>query len=290
MKFEEKLNKKKRPLLLDGAMGALLQSRNLSTDEHLWSSIFNISAPDDVLELHKEYIRAGADIITTNTFRTNPAAVKLSSLGLNSENLVKTAVQLASQASEGTDVLIAGSNAPAEDCYQREVTLPIREVEYNHSKHIELLWEAGVDFILNETHGHLFEIEFVSKFCERNNLPFIISIYFDVHLKLLSGEPLKAAIETALAYSPLAIGFNCIHPETFAKFKKRREFPFNWGFYFNCGGEDITREPISCSIYPEDYIAQIKPLIDNNTVIIGSCCGSTPEHTKTIRKYIDEYL
>lgn len=289
MKFTEKIKEKKRPLLLDGAMGALLQSRNLRADEHLWSSVFNITAPQQVLNLHREYVEAGAEIITTNTFRTNPTAVKLSSYKTTSEELVVKAVELAKRAVEDKDVLIAGSNAPAEDCYQREVTISKGEIEYNHSKHIELLWESGVDFILNETLGHLFEIEFVSKFCQQNKLPFVTSIYFDENLKLLSGEPLEAAIETVLAYSPLAVCFNCIHSQIFADFKKEREFNFNWGFYFNCGGEDISAEPIFCNIFPDDYIEQIKPLIDANTVIIGACCGSTPEHIAKLRKFLDEH-
>ncbi len=288
MKFTEKFNEKKRPLLLDGALGALLQSRILRTDEHLWSSIFNITEPDEVLKLHKEYIQAGAEIITTNTFRTNPHAVKLSGENYSSKQLVAAAVELAKKAAYGSDVIIAGSNAPTEDCYQREVTISENRIEYNHSKHIELLWEEGVDFILNETHSHLFEIEFVSKFCSSNKIPFVTSIYFDEKLKLLSGEPLIAAVETILAYSPLAVGFNCVHPKTFASFKEKTQPDFKWGFYFNCGGEDISAEPIFCNIFPEDYVEQIKPLIDDNTVIIGSCCGSTPVHTARLRKYLDE--
>ena len=58
----------KRPLILDGAMGSLLQQHGVPRDEHLWMSLANITHPDAVTELHKQYIKAGADIIKTNTF------------------------------------------------------------------------------------------------------------------------------------------------------------------------------------------------------------------------------
>src|ERR1017187_7612228 len=65
----------KRPLILDGAMGSLLQQHGVPRDESLWMSLANITHPEIVTELHRQYIEAGSDIITTNTFRTNPVAI-----------------------------------------------------------------------------------------------------------------------------------------------------------------------------------------------------------------------
>jgi len=65
-----------RPLILDGAMGSMLQSLNVKSKGSLWMSYANIEDPEKVYSIHKKYIDAGADIITTNTFRTNPAALK----------------------------------------------------------------------------------------------------------------------------------------------------------------------------------------------------------------------
>ena len=72
-----------RPLILDGAMGSILQQRNIPMHKVLWSSYANIIAPDKVTELHQEYITAGADIITTNTFRTNPLAYNQAELKIS---------------------------------------------------------------------------------------------------------------------------------------------------------------------------------------------------------------
>jgi homocysteine S-methyltransferase len=214
--------------------------------------------------------------------------LEISSYDFDLRDFVFQSVQIAKEALEGKDVLVAGSNAPAEDCYQKEVTLSKEKIIYNHSKHIELLWEAGVDFILNETQSHLFEIKTASEFCDKNKIPFVTSLFFTPDLKLLSGEPLTAGIETVLAYNPIAVSFNCILPQTFKKFSNGFDLNFNWGFYFNCGGENYEDKEIISAITPEKYIKEIKDIVNGSTVFIGSCCGSTPAHTAAIRKFVEE--
>ena len=102
----------KRPLILDGAMGSLLQMRGISVDGPLWSANANVSMPKEVTSIHDNYIKAGADIITTNTFRTNPHAVRQSSMKQTSVELVEQSVRLARKAAKEKQVIIAGSNAP----------------------------------------------------------------------------------------------------------------------------------------------------------------------------------
>jgi methionine synthase I (cobalamin-dependent) len=96
-----------RPLILDGAIGSYLQQKKINTSENLWSSLVNIKNPGAVLNLHKAYIKAGADIITSNTFRTNPEAVKGNKF--NSSVLVKAGLQLARDAADSLPVLIVTS-------------------------------------------------------------------------------------------------------------------------------------------------------------------------------------
>jgi len=293
MKLISKQLKLKRPLILDGAIGTLLGQKGVKFDKYLWASIANISAPELVTDIHKDYIAAGADIITTNTFRTNPAAIKHSNIQFSIEKLVKQSVLQAKNAVEisvaFSDVFIAGANAPAEDCYQKEVTLSKNEIEYNHKKHIELLWENGVDFILNETQSHLEEIKIICKYCSDNDINYMVSIFFDDGLKLLSGEHLLEAVELIKNYSPIAIGFNCIKPSTFEKTYSIIEESYRWGFYLNCGSGSYTDETIACAITPDNYIDDVSNYLNKNPFFIGSCCGSTPVHTKALRKFFDEY-
>jgi homocysteine S-methyltransferase len=198
-----------RPLILDGSMGALLHKKGFVEDSFFWSTLANEKYPDEIIKLHKAYIKAGADIITTNTFRTNPTAIKLSGRRY-SDRYVKNAVKLAKKAVLDNSILIAGSNAPAEDCYQSKRTLTKKEIEQNHSIHIQQLIEYGCDFVLNETQSHFDEIKFIADYCNKNNVPFIMSFLFDEKLKLLDGNSLTKAIDYVLRKNPLAIGFNCI--------------------------------------------------------------------------------
>lgn len=277
---------KQRTLVLDGAMGSQLAERGCSQDKNLWSSICNITHPEIVEQLHNDYISAGADIITTNTFRTNPAAAKDFLPCVSLKDFVSRSVALAINAVEDKNVLIAGSNAPAEDCYKYERNLTRNELECNHSTHIELLWEAGCDIIWNETHGHLDEIEIIGEFCSRNKIPFAMNIYFENGM-ILSGETLGEAVKTVAGYNPDAIGFNCVSPAEFENSSGVLKAFKNFGFYLNCGAGDVRDSHIFCGISPSDYVIEIKKYSAMKPLFIGSCCGSSPAHTSEIKKYLD---
>ncbi|MDP2037742.1 MAG: homocysteine S-methyltransferase family protein [Ignavibacteria bacterium] len=277
-----------RPLILDGAFGSVLQQRGLSADNDLWYSHLNIFNSQAVLELHKEYIDAGADIITTNTFRTNPVAKKKNNLEITNSDFVKRSVELAIQAKGESDVIIAGSNAPAEDCYQNERTISLFDLEYNHKKHIELLYESGCDIIWNETHSHWDEIEIICKFCSESSIPYSMNIYFDESLKILSGEPVEEVVSFIESFLPQSIGFNCIKPSNFMNLLVKIQLPKVFGFYLNCGSGIVTDQNISCGISPQNYLEYIKEFQKVNPTFVGSCCGSNPAHTKAIKEYFDE--
>lgn len=286
--LHDKSSALKRPLILDGAMGSLLQQRGFHSDKYLWYSKLNLDNPNEIIKIHKEYINAGAEIITTNTFRTNPVAVKRSNYQITTEQLVAASLKLAHQSIENDKIIIAGSNPPAEDCYQSERTITKFELEYNHKKHIELLWENKVDIIWNETQSHWDEIDLICKFCSNNSLPFTMNIYFTESMRILSGEPINEAVSLISDYQPQVIGFNCIRPETFLEYSEKYSLPTNNGFYFNCGAGEITDPNITCGIDPTQNVEYIKKLIKYNPTYVGSCCGSSPIHIKKIKEYFDE--
>lgn len=275
------------PLILDGAMGSLLQQKGFTANPDLWMSKLNITNPEIIFEIHKEYISAGADIITTNTFRTNPAAFKGAGYPFNSK-YVKEAVKIAKSAAENTKVIIAGSNPPAEDCYQRERKISYNQLEYNHLNHIDLLIDNGVDFILNETQSHFDEIKIICEHCSNNNIPYIISFYFDENLEIFSGEGIHSTVEYSADHNPLAIGFNCVAPTLFERMLHNLKPNGNWGFYLNCGSENPEDENILCGVDPTEYIEFIVKTIKYQPSFVGACCGSNPGHTKEIKKIYEK--
>jgi methionine synthase I (cobalamin-dependent) len=252
-------------------------------------SAANITHPEFVTELHKQYINAGADIITTNTFRTNPVAIREYTSTKHKhyfdlQNFTEKSVELAREATYGTPVLIAGSNPPAEDCYQVECKLTKKEYYRNHEIHIKELYLSKCNFILNETQSHYVEIEIISSICMKEKIPFVVSIFFDNNFRLLSGETADEAIQNILRYEPLAIGFNCIRPETFLEFISNRQMNFNWGVYMNCGSDDYGDDIIMPGIGPNEYKEIVKRILKYNPSFIGGCCGTTPEHIKKIKE------
>lgn len=275
-----------RPLILDGSMGALLHKKGFVEGSFFWSTLANEKYPDEVIKLHKAYIKAGADIITTNTFRTNPTAIELSGRRY-SYRYVKNAVKLAKKAVGDDSIIIAGSNAPAEDCYQSRRTLTKKEIEQNHSIHIQQLIEHGCDFVLNETQSHFDETKFIADFCYKNSIPFIMSFLIDEKLKLLDGNSLTKAIDYVLRKNPLAVGFNCITSEILLKALQKIKPDFNWGFYLNCSKGFITENIYSKGLSLSGYSDVVMAVLKYSPSFIGSCCGSTSAFTKQIKRIID---
>ena len=287
LKTFSKARKTKRPLILDGAMGSLLQQIGFETAGSSWMTRVNEKYPEKIVQIHKEYIDAGADIITTNTFRTNPVAL-LETKTKNVSEFVTNAVNLAKEAVGTSSVLIAGSNPPAEDCYQSERLIANKTLKLNHYNHIDLLIDSGVDFILNETFSHLDEISLVCDYCTTKNTPYIISLYLDNKLCLLSGETLEYTLNLIKEHKPLAIGLNCISPEQFDKVFIKLDINYNWGFYLNCGFDEHDVNDITCRVSPETYGKIIKKYLEHGPSFIGACCGSSPEHIKTIKRILDD--
>ena len=112
-----------RPLIIDGAMGTELMNLGVDLPLPLWSSVANFDEYDKVVDIHKRYINAGSDIITSNTFRTTARTFKKAGYTDEQANEISKrctseAIKAAKEAINDKNVLLAGSIAPLEDCYE----------------------------------------------------------------------------------------------------------------------------------------------------------------------------
>jgi S-methylmethionine-dependent homocysteine/selenocysteine methylase len=276
---------KHRPLILDGSIGSLIQQKGFKSKGKSWMTYVNSDSPETIISIHSGYIDAGADIITTNTFRTNPDAFNGDIL--RSKKEVRMAVSLAKSTISGKSILIAGSNAPAEDCYQEFRTVSKSLLEINHNNHIDLLVDSSVDFILNETQSHWDEIEIICKHCYSNSIPFVVSLYIQENVSLLSGEPVSDAISLISDHGASAVGINCITPGIFNKFLSTVIVPEVWGFYLNCGLGNHSEKIIESCISPEIYLNSVEESLKYSPAFVGACCGSGFEHIKKIKEFLD---
>ena len=198
------------PVLLDGATGTELERRGVSTHLPLWSARALEDAPEIVLNIHTEYVMAGAEVVTANTFRTNPRTLSRAGLGERDVALTARAVALAREAADAAahPCWVAGSVAPVEDCYHPELVPSDFELEAEHRRHAANLKSAGVDFILIETMNTAREARAALGAAREAGLPAGACLLLRDSDHLMGGHALEAAIEELAALEPLFLGLN----------------------------------------------------------------------------------
>jgi homocysteine S-methyltransferase len=270
--------KNKKPLILDGAIGSYLETK-FPTKNHKteWMNEINHNNKSDLKKLYLDYIENGADIITTNTFRTNPLSFdKAKNIDMISASEVEIAVNICKEVKElYPGVFIAGSNSSAEECYSGKRKFTYKELKHNHITHVNNLYSSGCDFVFNETQSHMDEIKIILSHCEEIGIPYAISLYFGPTLNILSGESLSDVLKFLLENSnPMFIGFNCIPLESLQKaLSCTPEISLikRLGIYPNCGDIDINAIPNF-----------LKTVNLTNLFLIGTCCMSDPSFIKPI--------
>ena len=192
-------------------MGTELFRRGIQTRLPIWSAQALIENPELVRDIHIDYIRSGAEIITTNTFRTTSRALGKKGLSERAKELTDLAVTLVKQAREesaSAPVWIAGSVAPLEDCYEPDL-IPDSETAFReHSELITWLVEAGVGPILIETMNSIQEAVAAARAAEMHQLPIFISWTCASDGKILNGESIEEGIRSVEAYEPAAFLVN----------------------------------------------------------------------------------
>ncbi len=280
---------KKHLLILDGAMGTELQRRDVDTGLPLWSANALIAHPEVVLQIHKDYIAAGADIITTNTFRTTRRTLRRANLPDRSMQLTANAVELAQRARESfpnREVLIAGSIAPLEDCYRPDLVPSDEELREEHTELAERLANADVDFIMLETMNTIREAYAACSAATSTGKEVVVSFICNKEGNLYSGEQLAEAITTITELRPAAFSLNCVSPRylepAITNLKAHTNLPF--GVYGNVGLPESEQRgwEFTHDILEDEYADYARQWHRSGASIIGGCCGTTPEYIGAI--------
>jgi S-methylmethionine-dependent homocysteine/selenocysteine methylase len=282
-----------RPVLLDGAMGTELDRRGVRTYLPLWSALGLIERPDVVQEIHRDYAAAGAEILTTNTFRTTRRTLARADVDPNEVGeLNELAVRLARKGATdaGRDVLVAGSIAPLEDCYSPERSPDPKTAHAEHREQAMLLAEAGADFLMIETMPLVAEAEAAVRAALGTGLEVTVGFVIGEDGRLLSGETLDDAVE-ALGRFPVAAFFvNCSAPPVISNGLKTlgtlTSCPV--GGYANLGVvEETVGWSADQSFTGERYADSARSWLDAGAAIVGGCCGTRPEHIAALRSVLD---
>ncbi len=282
----------KNPLLLDGAMGTELIKRGVELPLPVWSADANLTHPDIIRDIHLDYIRSGADVITTNTFRTttwtyrkvgfNPSRAKARAR----ESLLK-AVELA-RSTAGDVVKVAGSMTSVDDCYSPELFPGKSVVEDIYGETTEWFLEAGVDFVLFETMGNIQEIKIALNISHSNPVERWFSLILKDGEYLLDKSLLKDVVKIIRNFSVNCLLLNCNTIQTSLDGIDHllEDWDGEWGAYPNLGVTDFKNDYFEI-IDDHKFEENMRLILNKNPDVIGTCCGSSPTHVNALNGFIE---
>jgi S-methylmethionine-dependent homocysteine/selenocysteine methylase len=286
-------------LLLDAAMGSDLDRRGLVTTLPLWSAIGLLERPDLVQTIHRDNLMAGADIVTTNTFRSTARTLRKAGIDESlAERLDRLAVKAARAACDEagrSDALVAGSIAPLDECYDPSFETPDEVALAEHEAQARNLAAAGVDFLMIETMPTIREAVLTTEAALRTGLPVTVGFVCgpgpDGEARLLSGETLSEAVAALKPYPVTMIFANCAAPSVISsalgQLRGLTDLPI--GGYANVGqvDDEVGWDP-SGALDGEAYAGAAAEWLDLGARVIGGCCGTHPEHTRVLRRLLDD--
>ncbi len=273
-------------VLADGAMGTLLMARGTDPSAIAQQNVLN---PDVISAIHLEYIRAGAQLIETNTFGANRMRLKENGLEDHLEEINRAGVRLARQAAHasGQEVFIAGSVGPLGALVKPYGNLTLSDLAEAYVEQMAILVEEGVDAILIETHPSLLEaLEAVrAARTVSPTVPVIAQMTFMEDGKSKFGDDLRRSLEALAAADADVVGVNCSGPQMTFDFiqdflrstELRVSIMPNAGLPQTIGGRQIY---LSSPEYVQEYA---KRFVEVGANLVGGCCGTTPEHVRAMR-------
>jgi S-methylmethionine-dependent homocysteine/selenocysteine methylase len=293
-------------ILLDGGVSTEIQKRGVPLHSNVWSGLTTKTHPDEVLQVHEDYIRAGSQVITANTYATARHVLESINLGHESKMINLKSVQLAQQARDNVadgEVWIAGSMSSMPPLTASQEVAVGKHVEASYQELAESLAQAGVDLIIAEMMRDIDNATMVIKAAVSTGLPVWIGYSTmmaedgaDVRsLRWKSNDSTTESLDFATlvkTLSPLggqAAGImhtqvNNIDPALevlgrhwsgpkLAYAETGRLLVPDWSF------EEI------CS--PQDYAKEIEGWIKKHGVqIVGGCCGTGPEHIRALKSLL----
>lgn len=281
MNFNELL--KQDYILLDGAMGTMLQKSGLKLGEI--PETLNITRPETVIDIHKQYIESGTRIITTNTFGANSYKMKNSGYSVN--ELIKAAVKNARTAANGK-ALVSLEIGPIGQLLEPAGSLTFDEA-YEFFKE-QILAGKDTDLIFFETFTDLLELKAgVLAAKENSGKPIVASMTFENNGRTFAGVSVASAAITLEGLGVSALGVNCsLGPDELApivkEFTKWTTLPIF--VKPNAGLPDPNSNTYNVSA--DDFAESMSEIIDYGTVkLVGGCCGTTPEYIKALKSVID---
>jgi len=274
------------PLVCDGAMGTMLMASGV---ESRCPEEINLISPDTVRNVHAAYVSAGADVITTNSFGGNRAKLAKADMEGRVREVNLAAARLAREAA-GDGLLVAGDLGPLGEFLEPLGAVAYQEAVSIYREQAEALAEGGVDFFLVETMFDLAEARAAVEGAASVGLPVVCTMTFDTGGRTMMGVAPADAVVALVGAGAVAVGANCgVGPEETLKAIKEMHRAAPGARLVAQPNAGVPRVEGGVAVYtvgPEEMAAFAPRFIEAGVVLIGSCCGSSPEHTRAIARAV----
>lgn len=288
MSFESLFNNRfsNKFLFFDGAMGTMLQKEGLKVGE--LPETLNITHPEIIIKIHKQYVDAGADIIITNTFGANE--LKYSGSNYSVDQVITAGVNIAREAAAGK--LVALDIGPIGQIMEPTGTLSFEGAYELFKKQVVLGEKAGADLILIETMSDLYETKAAILAAKENSsLPIFCTMTFQENGRTLMGTDPKTMVFVLESLGVTALGVNCsLGPKELLpivdEILQYASIPVT--VQPNAGLPRYDGENTIYDISPEEFSKYTRIMAEKGVRIFGGCCGTNPDFIKALKASLEE--
>ncbi len=265
-------------LVLDGAMGTMLQSRGLKAGE--LPEVLNLTSPHIIEAIHREYLQAGSNVIFTNTFGANAKKLK----GYSVREIVDSAVETAKRAAREFNGLAALDIGPIGELMEPMGTLKFEEA-YEIFKE-QVLAGANADLIFIETMTDLLEMKCaVLAAKENSSLPIFATMTFESNMRTFVGTSLSSMAVTLEGLGVDALGINCsLGPKEMVSMVEEL---IKWSSLPiivkpNAGIPSFVNGEAVFNLGEDEFCCHMERLLDLGVSVVGGCCGTTPKFIQSL--------
>ena len=267
-----------RHLLFDGGMGTMLQARGLQAGE--LPELLNLTHPGEITAIHRAYVEAGSEVVTTNTFGAN----RLKLGDATSVDEVFAAAVRCARASGAR--YVAGDIGPIGALLRPMGTLSFDEAYDIFAEEARAAANAGVNLFIIETMTDLLEIKAAVLACKENtDLPVFATMTFEEDGRTFLGTSPEIAAVTLGALGADVVGINCsLGPATLRPFAARMlavtEKPVL--VQANAGLPRVEGDRTVYDIHPKEYVEAVRGMVEDGVGLIGGCCGTNPDYIRLL--------
>ncbi len=278
---------KESPLVFDGGMGTVIYDRGVFI--HTCYDELCLTNPKLILQIHRDYVEAGAEVIETNTFGANPIKLKPYGLSDRTEAINRAAVRLAREAA-GDGVFVAGSVGPCTDSRQQIPETFVAEVEEAFRVQMAALAAEGVDLFLLETFSNLNELQLAARVAKAFGVPVLASFVLNERGETAMGTRAETMASALSEDGNVDIlGINCGTGPSGTFDALQAVLPHASKPVVVMPNAGLPREISGRVIYltsPEYFTEYAKKYIELGVRGVGGCCGTTPAHIRMAARAI----